>query len=61
LSGSSLSDTNFSTNFPESASTLHEQRCEDEPIRVPGSIQRHGFLLVLDEDEKHIVAASENT
>lgn len=41
--------------------TLSGQRCEDEPIRVPGSIQRHGFLLVLDESDKHILAASENT
>src|SRR5580698_10253248 len=37
------------------------QSCEDEPIRLPGSIQRHGFLLLLDEAEKHIVAASENS
>jgi PAS domain S-box-containing protein len=34
--------------------------CENEPIRIPGSIQRHGFLLLLDEADKHIVAASEN-
>jgi light-regulated signal transduction histidine kinase (bacteriophytochrome) len=35
--------------------------CEDEPIRVPGSIQRHGFLLLLDGRDEHVVAASENT
>ncbi len=34
--------------------------CEDEPIRVPGSIQRHGFLLVLDERNDLIVGSSEN-
>src|SRR5580692_8919131 len=34
--------------------------CEDEPIRTPGSIQRHGFMLLLDEREEHVVAASEN-
>jgi len=34
--------------------------CEDEPIRIPGSIQRHGFLLVLNEKQTEIVAASEN-
>jgi PAS domain S-box-containing protein len=45
----------------EDDSTLIVERCEDEPIRVPGSIQRHGFLLVLDEGDQHIVAASENT
>ena len=36
------------------------QNCEDEPIRIPGSIQRHGFLLVLDSSGKHVMAASEN-
>jgi light-regulated signal transduction histidine kinase (bacteriophytochrome) len=35
--------------------------CEDEPIRIPGSIQRHGFMLLLDKREEHVVAASENT
>ena len=34
--------------------------CEDEPIRIPGSIQRHGFLLLLDEPAKLVVGASEN-
>jgi light-regulated signal transduction histidine kinase (bacteriophytochrome) len=34
--------------------------CEDEPIRIPGSIQRHGFMLLLDRREEHVVAASEN-
>ena len=34
--------------------------CEDEPIRIPGSIQRHGFMLLLDSREEHVVAASEN-
>jgi PAS domain S-box-containing protein len=37
------------------------ENCEDEPIRIPGSIQRHGFLLVLDEAGERVVAASENT
>jgi PAS domain S-box-containing protein len=36
------------------------QDCEDEPIRIPGSVQRHGFLLLLDESNEHVVAASEN-
>ncbi len=34
--------------------------CEDEPIRIPGSIQRHGFMLLLDKQEEHVIAASEN-
>jgi len=36
------------------------QNCEDEPIRIPGSIQRHGFLLLLDERDENVVAASQN-
>lgn len=36
------------------------EKCEDEPIRIPGSIQRHGFLLLLDVCDMHVVAASEN-
>ncbi len=35
-------------------------RCEDEPIRTPGSIQRHGFLLLLDERDDRVLGASEN-
>ncbi|RXH56814.1 ATP-binding protein [Granulicella sibirica] len=38
--------------------TIHN--CEDEEIRIPGSIQRHGFLLLLDEPEGLVVGASEN-
>ena len=34
--------------------------CEDEPIHIPGSIQRHGFLLLLDGREEQVVAASQN-
>jgi light-regulated signal transduction histidine kinase (bacteriophytochrome) len=34
--------------------------CEDEPIRIPGSIQRHGFMLLLDKRAEHVVGASEN-
>ena len=34
--------------------------CEDEPIRVPGSVQRHGFLLGLDETSEHVAVVSEN-
>jgi light-regulated signal transduction histidine kinase (bacteriophytochrome) len=36
------------------------KNCEDEPIRIPGSIQRHGFLLLLDQQNATVVAASEN-
>ncbi len=33
--------------------------CDREPIHIPGSIQPHGMLLVLDE-RQHIVQASQN-
>jgi light-regulated signal transduction histidine kinase (bacteriophytochrome) len=36
------------------------QDCADEAIGIPGSIQRHGFLLLLDEAAGNVVAASEN-
>ncbi|MCQ4313956.1 ATP-binding protein [Pseudomonas stutzeri] len=34
--------------------------CGEEPIHIPGSIQPHGFLLVLKEPQLIIVQASEN-
>lgn len=34
--------------------------CGDEPIHIPGSIQPHGFLLVLSEPNLTIIQASEN-
>jgi len=36
-------------------------RCEDEPIRVPGSIQQHGFFLLVDNSFEKVLVASENT
>ncbi|WAB99853.1 GAF domain-containing protein [Pseudomonas putida] len=36
------------------------ERCAQEPIQVPGSIQPHGFLLVLDEQDLRILQASDN-
>jgi light-regulated signal transduction histidine kinase (bacteriophytochrome) len=47
-------------NIPDSVGRSG-QNCADEPIRVPGSIQRHGFLLLLDDRDEHVVAASQNT
>jgi len=52
------SSTDFSF-FPQSK--LDIRNCEDEQIRIPGSIQPHGFLLLLDDRLERIVAASENT
>ncbi|HLI75617.1 MAG TPA: ATP-binding protein [Acidobacteriaceae bacterium] len=37
-----------------------ELYCEDEPIRVPGAVQQHGFLLMTDGDFKTVLLASEN-
>lgn len=34
--------------------------CADEPIHIPGSIQSHGFLLVLGEPQLEVIQASEN-
>lgn len=46
------------SNISATAATL--DNCATEPIRIPGSIQPHGFLLVLDDDQEHVVVASEN-
>lgn len=34
--------------------------CEDEPIRIPGSIQPHGFLLCVRETDLSVMNASAN-
>ena len=34
--------------------------CEDEPIRVPGSVQQHGFFLLIDRESEKVLVASEN-
>lgn len=39
---------------------LAAQNCAREPIHIPGSIQPHGFLLVLDAQSLDILQASEN-
>ncbi|MDZ5602435.1 ATP-binding protein [Pseudomonas sp. RP23018S] len=36
------------------------ERCAQEPIQVPGSIQPQGFMLVLDEQTLRVVQVSEN-
>ncbi|GGP26075.1 ATP-binding protein [Silvimonas amylolytica] len=37
-----------------------EQQCAQEPIRFPGSIQPHGFLLIMDAATLVITQASQN-
>ncbi|WEF33765.1 hypothetical protein [Pseudoduganella chitinolytica] len=44
---------------PQVSATLDLSSCEQEPIRTPGSIQPHGFVLALDPDGR-VVQASDN-
>ncbi|MDH0302064.1 MULTISPECIES: ATP-binding protein [unclassified Pseudomonas] len=46
----------------DSATPLDQaiERCAQEPIQVPGSIQPQGFLLALDETTLRVLQASEN-
>ena len=36
------------------------ERCADEPIHVPGSVQPHGFFLLTEGADSRVVVASEN-
>src|ERR1700748_1455330 len=47
-------------NIPDRVSGSGKN-CADEPIRIPGSIQRHGFFLLLDDRDERVVGASQNT
>ncbi|ADW70224.1 multi-sensor signal transduction histidine kinase [Granulicella tundricola MP5ACTX9] len=57
---STTGQQDLSGNASVDETTVSTVACEDEPIRIPGSIQRHGFLLLLDEGAKLVVGASEN-
>lgn len=46
-------------NFPLTSVDL--SNCDREPIHIPGKIQSHGCLLVLQEPELIILQASCNT
>jgi len=41
-------------------SDLDLDSCAQEPIRIPGSIQPHGMLVVVDPDSRKVVQASAN-
>lgn len=43
-----------------STSDLNLDLCAQEPIRIPGSIQPHGTLVVIDPNSRRIVQASSN-
>ena len=45
--------------MPDPKSVIDLSACENEPIRIPGSIQPHGVLLAADE-EGRVYAASDN-
>ena len=45
---------------PADVFSLGDVPCADEPIRVPGSIQPHGFLLGLEPAQEKVAFASEN-
>ena len=40
--------------------TSHEVPCVTEPIRVPGAVQQHGFLLMTDAEMRTVLVASES-
>ncbi|MFB2898466.1 ATP-binding protein [Aerosakkonemataceae cyanobacterium BLCC-F50] len=50
--------SNNSTNISESIDLTN---CDREPIHIPGSIQPHGFMLILQEPELKIIQVSANT
>jgi len=50
----------FSLMTADSTLAQAVERCAQEPIQVPGSVQPHGFLLVLDETDLRVLQASEN-
>ena len=43
-----------------SDTTLTVENCADEPIHIPGAIQPHGLLLVLEEDSFRMTQVSDN-
>jgi len=48
------------TRVIDDSPAVTEDNCAEESIRIPGSIQQHGFLLLLDEAGNRITGASEN-
>lgn len=50
----------MTSSFTGSNYALAAQNCAKEPIHIPGSIQPHGFLLVLDAHSLDVLQASAN-
>jgi light-regulated signal transduction histidine kinase (bacteriophytochrome) len=55
-----LPKSSNSVPLADAADAVTLENCAQEPIRIPGSIQPHGFLLGLDDLHQHVVLASEN-
>lgn len=51
----------MSNNPLVNSETIDLTNCDREPIHIPGLIQPHGFLLILQEPELKIIQVSENT
>ena len=45
----------------ESVTQVDLSNCEREPIRIPGRVQSHGVLLVLDDSNLGVLHASDNS
>ncbi len=48
----------MSTALPNPADARDLTACDREPIHVPGSIQAHGHLLIVDPGDGRIVGAA---
>ena len=45
---------------PDASPLANAADCAAEPIRIPGSVQQHGFFLLTDSDFERVLVASEN-
>lgn len=48
------------TEFARPANAVDTSVCDREPIHIPGSIQPHGILCVLDMEDRSVLQSSEN-
>ena len=58
-------ETSRATNSPgesllPAGTPIDLDNCAREPIHIPGSVQPHGAMIVLDADELEVVQVSEN-
>src|SRR5215210_7812823 len=50
----------MTSSAESTATTVPVIDCADEPIRIPGSVQAHGVLLAVDENDHTVVMVSAN-